>query len=251
MNGDQVKKQQAIFGEKIRGTRGYYLESFRWSYLKRVFSCLEIPGEGEYLDVGCGALGHLVIEATRRGQKATGLDISQKLVSKARGFAQKELGDNHQYRFVIGRAEKLPFPDKSFTKVSAIAILEHVEDDEKAIAEMARVLKAGGRVFITVPNSFQRIWPPFRWYYRRVDREMGHLRHYGAKDLRRRIERYGFKLIGLHYTGHLPKVIQYFITLLFSPFAKSRLWWKLEEMDFKMAKNSSGLHFDLVAERKQ
>lgn len=247
----QIKKQKIIFGEKSKKTQGYKLENFRLSYLKRIFSALKIPGKGKYLDVGCGSLGYLVIEAARLGQEATGIELSREMVSKARNFAQKELGRKNLCHFVIGQAEKLPFPNSSFSKISAVAVLEHIRNDGKAIAEVARVLKPRGKIFLTVPNSYQKIWPPFRWYYRRVDREMGHLRHYEAKDLQQRFENYGLDLVNLAYTGHLPKVIQYFLTLVFPFFVNSSWWWKLEELDFNMSNNSSGLHFDLVMEKQK
>lgn len=246
----QIKKQKAIFSKKSKKAQEYKLENFYLSYLKRCFSALKIPGEGEYLDIGCGAYGHMVIEAARRGQKAVGLDLSKEIITKARDFARKELGKNNRYHFVIGRAEKLPFSKNSLTKVSAIALLEHIKDDERVISEIARVLQPRGRAFLTIPNSYKKIGPLFGWYYRRVDKEMGHLRHYEAKDLQKRFERYGFKLVRLAYTGHLPKMIQYFLTLVFPLFSHSQWWWQLEKMDLKMSNHSSGVHFDLTMEKK-
>ncbi len=249
MQKSQIKNQEIIFNQKSRKTKNYRLENFHFSYLGRVFEALNIPGEGKYLDVGCGALGHLVIEAARKGQKAVGLDLTRTLIDKARKFSRSELEGNRLTSFFIGQAERLPFKNQSFTKVSAIALLEHIENDERVISEIARVLKPGGRMFVMVPNSYQKINPFFAWYYRRVDKEMGHLRHYEGGELKKRFEKYGLKLVCLNYTGHFPKTFQYLLTLVWPRFAQTKWWWSLESVDLKMSHFNSGLHFDLVMEK--
>ncbi|MBN1121620.1 MAG: methyltransferase domain-containing protein [Anaerolineae bacterium] len=55
----------------------------------------------------------------------------------------------------VAAAEHLPYPDESFDVVFSNEVLEHVQDDQQALAEQARVLKSGGRTIIFCPN---------RWY---------------------------------------------------------------------------------------
>jgi ubiquinone/menaquinone biosynthesis C-methylase UbiE len=57
----------------------------------------------------------------------------------------------------LGHVEKLPFDNVSFDVVLATDIIEHVDDDNRALAEIARVLRPGGKVLITVP-AFQALW---------------------------------------------------------------------------------------------
>lgn len=250
MKNLQVEKQKKIFDRKSQKTKNYKLENYRLSYLYRIFKALAIPGEGRYLDIGCGALGHLVIEAGRLKQEAVGLDLTKELIGKAGNFAEKELGKKNSCQFMIGVAEKLPFPENYFTKISSIAVLEHLQEDQEALAEMARVLRPGGKVFLTVPNSYAKIFPVFGWYYRRVDQEMGHLRHYEAQELKKICQKYGLKTLSLTYTGHWPKILQYGLSVFLPELEKMNLWWRLEKMDLDRKNDDSGLHFDLVLEKK-
>jgi SAM-dependent methyltransferase len=57
----------------------------------------------------------------------------------------------------VSAAEYLPYPDKSFDVILSHEVIEHVQDDRAALAEMARVLRPGGRAIIFCPNR----WYPF------------------------------------------------------------------------------------------
>jgi len=54
-------------------------------------------------------------------------------------------------------AEHLPFGDGAFGAAAAIAVLEHVPDERRALRELARVTRPGGQVFLAVPNSVERM----------------------------------------------------------------------------------------------
>ncbi|MCB9455769.1 MAG: methyltransferase domain-containing protein [Anaerolineaceae bacterium] len=58
---------------------------------------------------------------------------------------------------LVAAAEHLPYPSHTFDTILSHEVLEHVTDDRQSIAEMARVLKPGGRIVIFVPNR----WYPF------------------------------------------------------------------------------------------
>jgi len=57
---------------------------------------------------------------------------------------------------VLGRGEELPYPDGSFDLILSHEVIEHVQDDRQAAAEMARVLRPGGRAILFAPN---RLYP--------------------------------------------------------------------------------------------
>lgn len=96
------------------------------------------------LDVGCGD-GVLALELARRGAIVTGLDANPAMISAARRGAESWA---MPLVLVGGRAEELPFEDAIFDRVMAVTVLCFVRDAERAVAEMARVLKPGGWLVI-------------------------------------------------------------------------------------------------------
>ncbi|MBM3833104.1 MAG: methyltransferase domain-containing protein [Verrucomicrobia bacterium] len=108
------------------------------------------------LDVGCGA-GQVVGRLAEAGFEAHGVDVSEPNIEKARRFSSR-------CQFYDGR--HLPFPDNHFASVGALNVLEHVEEPEAFIPELARVTEPGGRVVLSSPNFF-RVFG-FRDYHHRM-----------------------------------------------------------------------------------
>jgi SAM-dependent methyltransferase len=97
------------------------------------------------LDVGCGTGGD-VVEMSRRmpqGAKATGVDASEAMIAEARRRAAW-LSAGVQFR--LGDALDLPYPDGVFDVCRVETVLQHLADPLRAIREMARVTRPGGRV---------------------------------------------------------------------------------------------------------
>lgn len=108
---------------------------------------LELLGPVEslnLLDVGCGD-GAMAAALSRCGARVTGLDPDSRMLEAARRRAEAESLD---LILVPGRAEHLPFADRTFDRVVAVAVLCFIPQTDRAIAEMARVLKPGGRLVI-------------------------------------------------------------------------------------------------------
>ncbi len=104
------------------------------------------PGE-RVLDVGCGS-GAVTRTLARRvapGGCAVGLDASPALLKVARELAD-EAGLGETIGFKDGDCRALPFPEAAFDAVMAATTLSHVPDPGRALAEMARVTRPGGRV---------------------------------------------------------------------------------------------------------
>jgi SAM-dependent methyltransferase len=103
--------------------------------------------DARVLDVGCGD-GTLVRMMAREGAQVTGLEITESQL--ARATAEPPVAGE---RYRVGRAEALPFEDGDFTIVVFFNSLHHVpvEVQDKALAEAARVLVAGGRLFVMEP----------------------------------------------------------------------------------------------------
>jgi SAM-dependent methyltransferase len=156
-------------------------------------------------------------------------------VLHAARFATSE-GVDDRTTFVVCAAERLPFADSTFASASAVAVLEHLDDDEPAAAELARVLRPGGRVWVTVPHAY-RYLPPFVWpLYAIHDRRIGHKRHYDEARMRALFARQGLRHLETQYSGHLVKLAQYALTLAAErarrPVSQA-VWWTLERADLR------------------
>jgi ubiquinone/menaquinone biosynthesis C-methylase UbiE len=133
------------------------------------------------LDVGCGT-GSLVLGLAAKGCRVTGLDQRPEGIEAARA----RLGETTaNAEFVLGDAELLPFADASFAGALALDVLEHVDDD-RVLAELRRVVRPNGWLFLTVPAL------PLLWSRR--DELAGHLRRYTESGLRQALERAGFRV---------------------------------------------------------
>lgn len=99
----------------------------------------QVSGEQAFLDIGCGT-GNLLRLARERFSLAVGLDIGDRLLAKV----QNEFPD---CRFVAGDAEGLPFADASFDCVSCHAVLHHLYDHKRLLAECHRTLRKGGALY--------------------------------------------------------------------------------------------------------
>lgn len=238
----QHAHQREYFDAEFSRYDAYEIENWRQSFLNRIFSAVELePGRDRYLDVGVGGSGATVIEAARKGVEAWGCDLSPAGIAQAHSFAQEQ-GVAERAQFVLCSAEALPFPDDSFSAVSAVALLEHLDDDNLAVAEIARVTRPGGRVWVMVPHAFRYmpppVWPLYWWH----DRRIGHKRHYTSAQLAQRFAAAGFAQVSTEYSAHPVKLIQYALDKAIpgSPEAKSRRWWRLEALDRRAAGRAWG-----------
>ena len=128
------------------------------------------------LDVGCGTGANL--ELLAQYGDAEGVDISSDALSfcRARGLE----------RVRQGAAEVLPYEDESFDLVTALDVVEHLDDDVAGLREMRRVLRPGGRALLFVP-AFMFLWGV-------QDDVSNHRRRYTLKDLKRTVRAAGFEV---------------------------------------------------------
>ena len=158
------------------------------------------------LDVGCGA-GRHAFGALRRGAAVVALDASD---TEAKDVAavidemveEGEAGPGGAGWAMVGDGSRLPFADDSFDGVVAAEVLEHVPDDVAVIAELARVLRPGGVLAVTVPRWFpeQVSWALSREYHAV---EGGHVRIYRRSVLARRLAAAGLVHTGAHHAHAL------------------------------------------------
>lgn len=163
------------------------------------------PGE-RVLDLGCG-FGRHAFEAFRRGADVVAVDRSADEVGEVTKMfgamvATGEAAPTQLAHAVRADLTALPFPDGSFDTVIASEVLEHIPDDAAAIGEIARVVRPGGRVAVTVPR-----WWPERvcWTLSESYRTEpgGHVRIYTADGLGQRLTDAGLAVTGHHHAHAL------------------------------------------------
>ena len=178
----------------------YEVEETHWWYLgrrrivqcfvKTICSMLDNP-EPRILDVGCGTGANLKMLASYG--KAEGLDISRQALEfcRQRGLESVKLG----------AIEQLPYEDGSFELVTALDVIEHLDDDLMGLKEMRRVLRPDGRVLLFVP-AFMFLWGV-------QDDVSNHRRRYTLPGLLKVVEAAGFAVERASYAN-----ISFFVPVL-------------------------------------
>ena len=150
------------------------------------------------LDVGCGAGTNLDLLHEQFPESALhGMDIEIEPLRYCR--------EDRATPVFQADLARLPFRDEAFDLVCALDALEHVQNDEGAMADLYRVCAPGGTLFATVP-AFPLLWG-------NVDRVGHHFRRYRRRELVDKLTRAGFEV----------RFVRYFNTLLFPPIAAVRL----------------------------
>lgn len=147
------------FTRNLENLEEFYKEEFYWPYttisgyrefpsirkFKIILQIIDKINPARILDVGCG--GGVFVRELKKKFKIFGCDISLKLILSIPG--SKSDGN-----FLVCRAEKLPFKDKSFDLVLCSEVLEHIRDINSIISEINRILQENGYLIVTVPNLY-------------------------------------------------------------------------------------------------
>ena len=103
------------------------------------------------LEAGCG-MARYCLWLEDKGMKTYGIDIVREAVDRGRNFAKK---NGYNTKLIVGDVRKLPYKANNFDGYISLGVLEHFElfdDIRKSLSEAFRVLKPGGKVFISIPN---------------------------------------------------------------------------------------------------
>ena len=117
-----------------------------------------IPENGRLIDVGCGTGNGLLIFHERFGVSGVGVDVSDGMLEIARA---KMDGRNLPIEMHQIDGESLPFEENTFDAGISFEVLEHTPNPAQLLRELARVVKPGGTVIVTTPNT---LWEPVHWF---------------------------------------------------------------------------------------
>ena len=182
VSGDDTPDYDAIYRDApIQQIDSFYLWALRLAQVG--------PGQ-RLLDVSCG-VARLVAFAQQRGIRAVGIDLSGEAISVAR---RAGVGGN----LLVGNAEALPFPEASFDRVVNLGSIEHYECPDRAVAEMARVLRPDGQAVILLPNSFGYQHVLYVWRHGTIFDDGQPLQRYGTRaEWSALLERNGLSVEGI------------------------------------------------------
>jgi SAM-dependent methyltransferase len=177
----------------------------QWMRQRLLLKELSRLERGDLLDAGCGP--------GRIERMLSGSSLSRFAFDRSQEGVAAAAGENAGASFFIGAINAMPLARDSFEAVVSGDVLEHIEDDAGAAAEIFRVLKPGGLAVVSVPAD------PQKWS---IDDEWsGHKRRYEKEQLRTLFARAGFKTVACYYWGWPVTWIYY--RLLYIPMLKRRL----------------------------
>jgi ubiquinone/menaquinone biosynthesis C-methylase UbiE len=145
---------------------------------------LDIGPDDNVIDLGCGT-GRHVLELSKIPSNIIGADISRDDIRAGRYLLEimRRRGEvNARVHWLQTAGERLPFKDGAFDRVICTETLEHVDDDTVLARELARVLKPGGILAVSVPDEYsEKIFWVLSTNYR--THAGGHVRIYRRREI--------------------------------------------------------------------
>jgi SAM-dependent methyltransferase len=132
--------------------RTYENELFYGKVFDYLIRLLEPPTGATFLDAGCGVCAHS-IRLARRGFYVHSIDFSENIIEKARAVV-KSSGVCRRIKIERQNILALNFPDESFDYILCWGVLMHIPDAATAIAELARIIRGGGKIIISESNLY-------------------------------------------------------------------------------------------------
>lgn len=145
--------------------------------------------KGKVLGLGCG-LGTRAFLAVQKNKtntklKITGIDISPHVIK----YATENFSSN-KLNFVCGNVLKMPFKDKFFDNAYMFEVMEHIPNTKKLFAEIKRVVKPKGKLFLSVPERYH-YWDP------------DHAHIFSKKSLRKVLISQKIKILDIYIKNHI------------------------------------------------
>ena len=136
------------------------LREFRVAaYIEMAHEAFKLNDKPKILDVGCGG-GNMLIRLARDGADCYGIDLL--VEASLLPAIEKAKAERVNIHLCYGVGESLPFDDESFDEVLFMSVIQYVQNQERCLREIRRVLKYEGLFLATVPSS-RNIRSLFQW----------------------------------------------------------------------------------------
>jgi ubiquinone/menaquinone biosynthesis C-methylase UbiE len=159
-------KLQQEFNTWAERGEGAQMERHHLDITEKTLRLMDLrPGE-RVLDMGCGSgwasrlLARIVGEGPEGFGQVVGIDISDEMIREARASSK----DFENTMFVVGSAAQIPWEENFFDKVLSVESFYYYPDQDRALAELFRVMAPKGRLFILInlykDNPYSLQWVP-------------------------------------------------------------------------------------------
>ncbi len=181
-------------------------KGFIYEYLRRaqlnVISLLDIKADMSFLDIGCGtgwAVGQVAKAVEYKGI-FYGIDMSSGMIGKAK----EKFKSYENIHFIETSSESIPLDDNLFDNIICTNSFHHYLHPEKAMKEIARLLKTGGKIYILDPAADI-------WFIKIIDKlikifEPQHVKIYSTEEFKNLMSEAGLKHLGFRIIAGRQKV---------------------------------------------
>ncbi|MGE5141315.1 MAG: class I SAM-dependent methyltransferase [Rudaea sp.] len=176
--------QPSAAANSIPEDEHWWFATRTWA-IEKFLGALPRSGGLDILDIGCGA-GNMIHHLSRYG-RVKGIEVDARPVRMAqqRGYDVRQ----------ADATQRIPFADGSFDLVTALDVIEHVDQDHRILEEAYRVLRPGGCVLVTTPA--------FQWLWSDNDELNAHKRRYTAGQLAGGMQAAGLQVKRISYNFFL------------------------------------------------
>lgn len=176
MNKLPLNKIYNLFGEKINSNdlEDYGRRITTPPYMPRIDKCLQLVGTGKILEIGCSTGYFSYLLSSNKDREIVGIDTLKNSIE-----IPNDLFGSDYLTYLHMDGEKLEFEDTKFDCVILMELLEHIKPHYNPLKKIHRLLKPGGKIRISTPNStsikeiFDTLSLPFQKkpFYDRVNNE--------------------------------------------------------------------------------